>query len=150
MLFDCHAHLTALEILPRLDEHLANASRFGGVRDIVAVAEGLEDVSVMLEELPVELHGMRIHKSLGLHPERASMEALPLMLDAIRQHRLAIACVGEVGLDFSPHVLGTDSEERKRVQRECLAAQVALAEGEGPGFKNCLALVTHMPITLCT
>jgi Tat protein secretion system quality control protein TatD with DNase activity len=107
------------------------------VRDIVAVTEGPEDVAAVIEGLPSELHGLTMHKALGLHPERASMEALAPMLAAIRRHRDAIACVGEVGLDFSPHVLGSeDPTACKSVQQECLRAQVALAGGEGGGLAS--------------
>lgn len=129
MLFDCHAHLIAPELRPGLEEHLA-AAYSAGVRDIVAVAEGVADIPAVMDELPTHAGGLRVHKALGLHPERASLEALPAMLDTIRRQRDAIACVGEVGLDYSPHVLGeADPEGAKAVQQECLRRQVALAEG---------------------
>lgn len=98
------------------------------------MAEGVADVPAVMDELPAEAGGVRLHKALGLHPECASLEALPAMMDAIRQHREAIACLGEVGLDYSPHVLGeTDPEACKAVQQECLRRQVALAEGRQGG-----------------
>lgn len=98
-----------------------------GVRDIVAVTESLDDVEQVMG-LPSHLGGVRLLKAVGLHPEHASMQALPSMLDAIRRHRHELACVGEVGLDYSPHVLGSDDPEgTKAVQQECLRAQVALA-----------------------
>lgn len=109
------------------------------MRDIVAVTEGPEDVETVMTELPGQVSGVRLLKAVGLHPERATgMEALPPMLDAIRWHRHAIACVGEVGLDYSPHVLGSDDPEGvKAVQQECLRQQVALAEGaSGSGWMD--------------
>ena len=154
-MFDVHTHLTAPELLPNLDKLLADAHRSvdrppppppktipsnhhsanpptpsppsAGVRDILVVSENLADAPLVLA-LPSSQQGLRLHKALGLHPEHASLAALPRMLDLIRTHHTQLACVGEIGLDFSPHVLGTTNREGvKETQRECMRQQVAVA-----------------------
>lgn len=44
---------------------------------------------------------LRLHPSVGMHPERADLAALDGMLGLIDEHAGEIVCVGEVGLDFS-------------------------------------------------
>jgi Tat protein secretion system quality control protein TatD with DNase activity len=57
------------------------------------------------------------------------------VLDFIRQHVAELVAVGEVGLDFSPHVVGkAHSEEEQRlreVQREVFKQQILLANELG-------------------
>jgi TatD DNase family protein len=57
------------------------------------------------------------------------------VLDFIRQHAAELVAVGEVGLDFSPHVVGKvhrEEEQRLReVQREVFKQQILLANALG-------------------
>jgi TatD DNase family protein len=57
------------------------------------------------------------------------------VLDFIRQHAAELVAVGEVGLDFSPHVVGkVHSEEEQRlreVQLEVFKQQILLANELG-------------------
>lgn len=61
-------------------------------------------------------------------------EVVPV-LAFIRQHASELVAVGEVGLDFSPHVVGkVHSEEEQRlreVQREVFKQQIQLANELG-------------------
>eukprot|EP00624_Nannochloropsis_granulata_P007844 evm.model.NODE_9838_length_19339_cov_67.359581.6 len=50
------------------------------------------------------------------------------MLTLIRTHHSELTCIGEIGLDYSPHVLGkVDPEATKLIQQECMRQQVELA-----------------------
>ena len=53
-------------------------------------------------------HRRRPHPSLGLHPEKADLAALKDMLELIDTHADDIACVGDVGLDYSRHLSAPD------------------------------------------
>lgn len=81
---------------------------------------------------------IRLHPSLGMHPERADLGALDAMLALINAHAETLVCVGEVGLDYSRHLIGqagTDAAERaKEVQRECFARQARRADVGFRGF----------------
>jgi Tat protein secretion system quality control protein TatD with DNase activity len=63
------------------------------------------------------------------------MSEVAPVLDLIRQHAAELVAVGEVGLDFSPHVIGkVHSEEEQRlreVQREVFKQQIQLANELG-------------------
>lgn len=78
-------------------------------------------------------HGrLRIHPAIGMHPEKADLNALDGVLRLIDEHADAIVCVGEVGLDFSRHLIGEAGGERaertKEVQREVFRRQARRAE----------------------
>ncbi|GAB5032821.1 deoxyribonuclease tatdn3 isoform x1 [Nannochloropsis oceanica] len=125
-MFDVHAHLTAPELLPHLESLLAEAHS-AGVHDILVVSENLQDAALVLA-LPTTQGGVRLHKALGLHPEYACLEALSAMLTLIRTHHSELTCIGEIGLDYSPHVLGEKHPEAtKIIQQECMRQQVVLA-----------------------
>jgi TatD DNase family protein len=50
------------------------------------------------------------------------------MLALIRTHHSQLTCIGEIGLDYSPHILGIeDPEATKQIQQECMRRQVELA-----------------------
>lgn len=75
---------------------------------------------------------IKIHPSIGMHPEKADLEALDGVLSFIDEHADSIVCVGEVGLDYSRHLIGEaggDGTERaKAVQREVFTRQARRAE----------------------
>lgn len=75
---------------------------------------------------------IRLHPSIGIHPERADIGAIDGMLDLIGKHSDSIVCVGEVGLDYSRHLIGESGGERaeraKEIQREVFARQARRAE----------------------
>lgn len=93
----------------------------------MVVSENVRDAALVLN-LPPCQNGVRLHKSLGLHPEHACLKSLSTVLNLIRENHTKLACVGEIGLDFSPHILGHDDAEAvKALQRECMRQQVELA-----------------------
>lgn len=67
-----------------------------------------------------------------MHPEKADLDALDGVLRLIDEHAETIVCVGEVGLDFSRHLIGESGGERaeraKGVQREVFRRQARRAE----------------------
>lgn len=89
------------------------------------------------------------YPNAGLHPVQATasgedgapgcrsatLEELPPVLDFIRSNADRLVAVGEVGLDFSPHVLRNDllmagpggNEAAKAAQRLIFEQQIALA-----------------------
>lgn len=75
---------------------------------------------------------IKIHPSIGMHPEKADLETLDGVLSLIDEHAGSIVCVGEVGLDYSRHLIGEaggDGTERaKAVQREVFVRQARRAE----------------------
>ena len=75
---------------------------------------------------------IRIHPSIGMHPEKADLRALEGMLGLIDEHAGSIVCVGEIGLDYSRHLIGEAgkkaTEEAKEVQREVFSRQARRAE----------------------
>ena len=75
---------------------------------------------------------IRINPSIGMHPEKADLGALEAMLGLIDEHAGSIVCVGEIGLDYSRHLIGEAgekaTEEAKEVQREVFSRQARRAE----------------------
>ena len=67
-----------------------------------------------------------------MHPEKADLRALEGMLGLIDEHAGSIVCVGEIGLDYSRHLIGEAgkkaTEEAKEVQREVFSRQARRAE----------------------
>lgn len=143
-MIDCHAHTYA----PYFDhQHLLNdvlpCAHAAGVTDIVAVAESTTTAASLLQlhEAIANAHNQlpTLRLGLGLHPVQhcsagrpisAVAADLPAMVDLIRQHATTLTCVGEIGLDFSPHVLrNTDAppDVQKEEQRLVLRQQLALA-----------------------
>eukprot|EP00123_Amoebidium_parasiticum_P016131 comp23302_c0_seq1/m.38262 comp23302_c0_seq1/g.38262 ORF comp23302_c0_seq1/g.38262 comp23302_c0_seq1/m.38262 type:complete len:202 (-) comp23302_c0_seq1:511-1116(-) len=127
--YDVHAHLADNLFSGDLSDVLSKA-RADGVLGVLAVSENLEEAERILE-LSRSNPGF-VGACAGMHPEKASMESLPAMLRFIRDNKDSLTAVGEVGLDYSPHILGSsDPEGVKAVQRECLIRQAELARDLG-------------------
>eukprot|EP00752_Nemacystus_decipiens_P002492 g2343.t1 len=141
-MFDCHAHLTDPSFAEGLDEALAHAEAVG-VIGIITVSESLEDAGKVIDlctrinndDTSCRNGRLRIHPAIGMHPERADLDALDGVLGLIDEHADTIVCVGEVGLDFSRHLIGASGGERaertKDVQREVFRRQARRAEELG-------------------
>jgi len=136
-LYDCHAHMTASTFDEDRSEVLAAASSLG-VAGIIVVSESTHDADAVLE-LAKQHRGL-IYPCLGLHPVNAQKggsadEAeLRPMLGLIEQHAEKLIAVGEVGLDFTPAVVGKDDDAAaaaKASQRAIFTAQVELAKRLG-------------------
>lgn len=133
-IFDCHAHINPRsfgEDLPYVIER----AKLAGVKGIISVGETYQDCLDVLK-LSKEYSDF-IVPGIGLHPvqpqinnnevkERTSYweEVLPV-LDLIRKEKDNIACIGEVGLDFSQHIINNESE--KDLQFKILDAQIDLS-----------------------
>ena len=132
-LFDCHCHLTAGEFDEDRDEVIAQAA-MAGVGGILAVAMSMADAQQVLD-LAADYPGV-VFPCLGLHPVNPATGGsvdeteLDAMLALIRTHAAQLACIGEVGLDFTPAVLGKSpegGEAAKAAQRRVLRAHADLA-----------------------
>ncbi|CAM9277826.1 unnamed protein product [Phaeothamnion confervicola] len=69
-----------------------------------------------------------------MHPCGANLEDIGQMLELMDRHRDRLVCIGEVGLDYSPRVLGDDpaaAERVKDVQRAVLKLQAEKARALG-------------------
>jgi TatD DNase family protein len=73
------------------------------------------------------------------------------MLSLIRTHQHSLACIGEIGLDYSPHILGkteAEQEATKQIQRDCMRAQVELAQELGLAVNVHSRSAGHHALTL--
>ncbi|KAI8593253.1 hypothetical protein BDZ88DRAFT_136801 [Geranomyces variabilis] len=134
-LIDCHAHLQSANF-PFLHNTIADA-RAAGVSAILNVSETLTDCAQVLELATT--HPI-LRPCIGLHPvqpatgKSVTLADLPAVLTLISDNAERIVAVGEVGLDFSPHVLSTSlgtRDEEKAVQREVFLTQARLAASLG-------------------
>ncbi|KAL7753355.1 putative deoxyribonuclease tatdn3 [Sorochytrium milnesiophthora] len=146
---DVHAHLVPRQFPgEQLDAILSTAAAVG-VHRVVAVSEHVDDARAVLS-LASSSSAPQVLVGVGVHPVQAvagDAGSGPLVrcavqadwdaLEAVVQgHGDAIACVGEVGLDFSPHVLGSvhnaavgvaSPEDAKDSQRAVFAQAVRFA-----------------------
>lgn len=74
---------------------------------------------------------LSLHPAVGMHPEKADLAKLDEILGLIDRNAESIVCVGEVGLDYSRHLIGHKGdacERAKEVQREVFARQSRRAQ----------------------
>lgn len=145
-MYDCHAHVYPPYFTKEsLLTTILPAAHAAGVQGIVAVAECVHTANALVQlrdEILQNQHRLpTLHLGLGLHPVQhvgtdhqspisATLASLPPMLDLIHTHHQQLTCIGEIGLDFSPHVLGGASpkaEDKKQQQRAVFTAQIQLA-----------------------
>ncbi len=133
-LFDCHAHMTAAAFKDDLSDVLT-AAKSAGLAGIVAVSESTRDADAVIQLS--KQHVGFIHPCLGLHPVNAERggsadeATLPAMLQLIDEHAHDLVAVGEVGLDFTPAVVGKEPDAAaaaKASQRRIFEAQVLKAK----------------------
>ncbi|KAG0166020.1 putative deoxyribonuclease tatdn3 [Apophysomyces sp. BC1034] len=149
-MIDVHAHINQLNFpltgSTKTFEHIISGAKKAGVQHIISVSESIHDAPDILS-LARDSNGF-IWPAVGLHPvqplskedqrERSvSLQDLelfePLLKDAIIKDE--ICCVGEVGLDFSLHIISKNehnsseaSEEHlKDIQRQVFRRQVMVA-----------------------
>ncbi|ORZ01687.1 putative deoxyribonuclease tatdn3 [Syncephalastrum racemosum] len=144
---DVHAHITTDNFPTRADppritlEAILEHAKEAGVRHIVSVTESERDVEPILG-LARDTDGF-ILPAVGLHPVQAVKDGErsvtlddwtrfePLLQKAIQER--TIVCVGEIGLDFSRHIItgnpcNEDPEDQLRdTQRHVFRRQVQLA-----------------------
>ncbi|KAG2181607.1 hypothetical protein INT44_008422, partial [Umbelopsis vinacea] len=144
-IFDCHAHLHEDNFPPgsvnSLEIILDNA-RKANIQTIVSVSESLLDAPKVLK-LAAQSNGL-ILAGVGLHPvqtyrkhdeqiERSvTLDDFEKFLPYVRKYinDKLICCVGEVGLDFSPHIVRNKDmpeEHYRDVQKQVFRRQIELA-----------------------
>lgn len=144
MLIDCHAHVYEPQFdAADLPAVFANAAA-ANVAAIVAVCERQHDARQVLSLSDRFRHAPAIAPAIGLHPVQpasacravhsVALEELPAVEQLIRAHCERLVCVGEIGLDFSKHVLSSTSAEaaqQRAVQLEVFGRQIRLANSLG-------------------
>ncbi len=96
---------------------------------VVVVAESVEDFSPVIQLCRIHralrpcvgtgglslafkiIHSPEVTLPLlcraGIHPEKAMLSALPAFEGFVEDHASELVGIGEVGLDYSPHVVGS-------------------------------------------
>lgn len=147
-LWDCHAHLYAPEFDDKeIDDILHQSHGNDQVQlTVVVVPETLEQSKLILESC--EKYNNRLQPCVGIHPETVVRDythnnpakSLESDLHSIRELiitdqancRNRVVGVGEIGLDYSPHLLPPKEEEAeynnsKQLQQYAFEYQLKLA-----------------------
>jgi len=122
-LIDTHAHLCSPEFDHDLGEVLARA-RAAGVGAVIAVGETLADAERNLdlaEKFPM------VKPTAGLYPTFLDPDQAAAMVEFIRRHRLELAAIGEVGLDY----WAVKEEADRELQREIFKNFIRLSRELG-------------------
>lgn len=131
-LVDCHCHLSATDFDRDLDDVLEKAKK-ANVMALVVVAEHSGEFEKIMQ-LSERYNGF-VLPCLGVHPVQGvspkdqrsvTLKDLDVALPIIENYKDRLLAIGEVGLDFSPRIAGTD--EQKEEQRQVLIRQVQLAK----------------------
>jgi TatD DNase family protein len=116
---DTHAHLCSPEFTRDLGEVLSRAQA-AGVGAVIAVGETLADATRNLElseQYPI------IWPAAGLYPTVLDFRQAETMHDFVRQHRLRLSAIGEVGLDH----WAVQEEIDRELQRDIFKGFIGLA-----------------------
>jgi len=122
-LIDSHAHLCSPEFDHDVGEVLARA-RAAGVGAVIAVGETLADAERNLdlaEKFPM------VKPTAGLYPTFLDPDQAAAMVEFIRRHRLELAAIGEVGLDY----WAVKEEADRELQREIFKNFIRLSRELG-------------------
>uniref|UniRef100_A0A8C9BGI3 TatD DNase domain containing 3 n=1 Tax=Phocoena sinus TaxID=42100 RepID=A0A8C9BGI3_PHOSS len=131
-LVDCHCHLSDPDFDRDLDDVLEKAKK-ANVMALVVVAEHSGEFEKIMQ-LSERYNGF-VLPCLGVHPVQGvspkdqrsvTLKDLDVALPIIENYKDRLLAIGEVGLDFSPRIAGTD--EQKEEQRQVLIRQVQLAK----------------------
>lgn len=138
--FDCHAHINSPSFSKEAISVLIKKAQEKNVKGIISVAETYEDCLDVLNV--TKQYPTIILPGLGLHPiqplvdengqrldkggRSSSLEEVYPVLELIKEHKDELACIGEVGLDFSPQFL-KNVEEEKEIQKQIFEKQIELA-----------------------
>ncbi|XP_030625791.1 putative deoxyribonuclease TATDN3 isoform X2 [Chanos chanos] len=130
---DCHCHISARDFDNDIDD-IIESSKQVGIVALLAVAEHVGEFEKIIQ-LSQRFSGF-IMPCLGVHPvqgtDTAHQErgAFPEDLDAalplIEKYKEDIVAIGEVGLDFTPRIVSSDTG--KESQRQVLIRQAELAK----------------------
>ncbi|KAI0567097.1 TatD related DNase [Gracilaria domingensis] len=134
MMIDTHAHLTDPQFSADLEDVISRAQS-AGVGHIICVSESLADAKQVLKVS--RQHASVVHPALGLHPEHVTTLTEAALQDELQGVtelvQAPVVAIGEVGLDFSPHVLSQapNAEEAKHNQRSTFGRFLQLAQQTG-------------------
>lgn len=121
-MLDTHAHLTDLQFASDLPDVLSRAHD-AGLDGVVVVSNSLRDCHSVLSL--ASSHPLLL-PALGLHPEHISSLRNSLLSPTLAAfggllRQTPNALIGEIGLDYTPRVLGSRSANMRAVQRESFA-----------------------------
>ncbi|KAM8833561.1 putative deoxyribonuclease TATDN3 isoform 3-T3 [Synchiropus picturatus] len=129
---DCHCHISAGDFDSDIDD-VIRESRKAGLLALVCVAEHAGEFDRIIA-LSQRFPGF-IFPCLGVHPvqqdspERqrsAHLQDVAVALPAIERYKDQLVAVGEVGLDFTPRYITSESD--KESQRQVLIRQAEIAK----------------------
>nr|CAG8472083.1 4501_t:CDS:2 [Entrophospora candida] len=147
---DVHAHVYPASFPNTPIDQILIRARVANVSSIVCVSETIEDARSILKlkhdddsKLSASYRQM-IEPCAGLHPvdpfgakSVVKLEQVEPIINFIKEKSFELVGIGEVGLDFTPHVLKNaiksypelrlDEESLKKIQRDVLARQIALS-----------------------
>ncbi|KAI8800761.1 hypothetical protein BJ742DRAFT_840273 [Cladochytrium replicatum] len=133
---DTHSHLGSpsfsTDEIPDLLSRARSAP--ASVKSVIAVSESLENLQLLLD---IALNNpSSIHVAAGIHPVQrdgtsSDPSLLPPFLSYVQKNADRLVAIGEIGLDFTPHVIGKPgdptTEPKKQAQKETFASLLHLA-----------------------
>lgn len=129
---DCHCHISAGDFDKDVKEVIEN-SRKAGLLALLAVAEHAGEFDKIIE-LSQRFPGF-IFPCLGVHPVQqdssekqrgATLQDLEAALPIIEKYKDQLVAIGEVGLDFTPRIVSSETD--KDNQRQVLIRQAQIAK----------------------
>ncbi|XP_049596885.1 tatD DNase domain containing 3-like isoform X2 [Syngnathus scovelli] len=129
---DCHCHISAADFDKDIDTVIED-SKQAGLLALLAVAEHAGEFDKIIA-LSKRFPGF-VLPCLGVHPVQevssdqhrsASLQDLDAALPLIDKYKDQLVAIGEVGLDFTPRYVKSESD--KESQREVLIRQARLAK----------------------
>ncbi|CAG8440545.1 11930_t:CDS:2 [Diversispora eburnea] len=145
---DVHAHLYPSSFPNKQIDQILIRAQNVNVTSVVAVSETLEDAKSIFAlkndlSIPFELREM-IEPCAGLHPVTpqgaksvVKLDQVNGILEFIKEKSSELVGIGEVGMDFTPHVLNNaidahpelklTKEDLKSIQRDIFIRQIALS-----------------------
>ncbi|XP_063354769.1 tatD DNase domain containing 3-like isoform X2 [Pelmatolapia mariae] len=129
---DCHCHISAGDFDKDVEEVIENSKK-AGLLALLAVAEHSREFEKIIE-LSQRFPGF-IFPCLGVHPVQevspeqqrgACLQDLDAALPIIEKYKDQLVAIGEVGLDFTPRYVRSDTD--KENQRLVLIRQAQIAK----------------------
>ncbi|CAI5695778.1 unnamed protein product [Oreochromis niloticus] len=129
---DCHCHISAGDFDKDVEEVIENSKK-AGLLALLAVAEHSREFEKIIE-LSQRYPGF-IFPCLGVHPVQevspeqqrgACLQDLDAALPIIEKYKDQLVAIGEVGLDFTPRYVRSDTD--KENQRLVLIRQAQIAK----------------------
>ncbi|XP_017276975.1 tatD DNase domain containing 3-like isoform X2 [Kryptolebias marmoratus] len=129
---DCHCHISAGDFDKDVEEVIENSKK-AGLLALLAVAEHAGEFNKIIE-LSQRFSGF-VFPCLGVHPVQevpphqqrgAAPQDLDAAIPVIEKYKDELVAIGEVGLDFTPRFVSSESD--KENQRQVLIRQAQIAK----------------------